>query len=159
MTRPEGYYADAERKIPRPALFDAEAQAEAELWKDVKSSQLRRFFGQVMADRRQFEIKGKEARDEEAQVAMALLKAGAAYAAARDPARKAMADFAAHHAGLVRTVTDFRVFARHFEAVVAWHKVFEKARDEQARQARAGVGNAPRPGGGRGPQGGHHERR
>lgn len=159
MTRPTDYYTDGEKKIPRPELFDAEAQAEARLWADVKPSQLRRFFGQVMADRRRFELKGQDARDEEAQVAMALLKAGAAYAAAREPARKKMADFAAHHAQQVRTIADFRVFARHFEAVMAWHKVFEKKGGGEAGQARAGAGQAPRPGVGMGPRGGHQGRR
>jgi CRISPR-associated protein Csm2 len=132
MTRPETYYGP-DGRTPRPDLFDAEAQAEANRWKEVKSSQLRRLFGQVMADRRQFELKGKAAGDAEAQVAMALLKAGAAYAAAREPKRIEMAAFAAHHARLVKTVADFRVFARHFEAVVAWHKVFEKESGDRAQ--------------------------
>jgi CRISPR-associated protein Csm2 len=148
MPRPTGYFGN-DGKTPRPELFDAEAQEEAKRWAKIKSAQLRRFFGQVMADRRQFEIKGAQARDEEAKVAMALLKAGAAYAAARDADRKPLADFAAHHAGLVRTIAHFRAFARHFEAVVAWHKVFEKDREDAARQERHGQGAAaPRPGGG-----------
>lgn len=152
MPRPPSYFGP-DGKTPRPELFDAEAQEEAQGWAKmkIKSSQLRRFFGQVMADRRQLELKGPQARDEEAQVAMALLKAGAAYTAAREPDRKPLAEFAAHHAKLVRTVADFRAFARHFEAVVAWHKVFEKAREEEERQERALAGPGgpgPRPGGG-----------
>jgi CRISPR-associated protein Csm2 len=170
MNRPTRYFGD-DGKTPRPALFDTEAQEEAREWckpstKDprkprIPSAQLRRFFGQVMADRRQFELKGAAARDEEAQVAMALLKAGAAYAAAREKDRKPLAEFAAHHADLVKTVAQFRAFARHFEAVVAWHKVFEAGLDIDGRgttaaaEPRAGgqaAGNAPRaapaPGGG-----------
>ncbi len=124
MPRPTAYFEPGST-IPRAALFDAEAQEEAGGWKEIKSAQLRRFFGQVMADRRQFELKGAEARDEEAQVAMALLKASTAYTAAREKSRQPLADFVAHHAQRVKTIADFRVFARHFEAVVAWHKVFE----------------------------------
>lgn len=147
MARPTAYFGP-DGKTFRPDLFDAEAQAEARLWSQIKSSQLRRFFGQVMADRRQFELNGPQARDEEAQVAMALLKAGAAYAAARDVARKPLAEFAAHHAERVKTVTDFRAFARHFEAVVAWHKVFEKAPEEDGnRQGWGATGPARPPGG------------
>ena len=147
MPRPTGYFGN-DSKTPRPALFDAEAQEEARAWAAIKSSQLRRFFGQVMADRRQLEIKGAAARDEEAQVAMALLKAGAAYAAAREAARKPLAEFVAHHTRLVSSVADFRAFARHFEAVVAWHKVFEKDGGAVAPPAQAGP---PGAGGQRGP--------
>lgn len=132
MPRPTQYFTEdgtGDRKIPRPELFDAEAQEEAQAWAKLKPAQLRRFFGQVMADRRRFELKGWNVPDAEPQVAMALLKAGAAYAAARDDKRKPLADFVAHHARLIRNVTDFRVFARHFEAVVAWHKAFEKMSD------------------------------
>jgi len=132
MTRPDNYFAD-DGRTPRPELFDAEAQREARAWDKLKPAQLRRFFGQVMADRRRFELREWKVPDAEPQVAMALLKAGAAYAAARDGTRRPLADFAAHHAGLVRNVTDFRAFARHFEAVVAWHKVFEKDAAEAAR--------------------------
>jgi CRISPR-associated protein Csm2 len=137
MPCPTAYFDDSDDKTFRPDLFDREAQAEARLWSSIKSSQLRRFFGQVMADRRRFELKGEKARNEEAQVAMAFLKASAAYTAAREPARKPLAEFIAHHAGLVRTIADHRAFARHFEAVVAWHKVFEKEREDEERQARA----------------------
>lgn len=138
MARPQSYFGP-DGRTPRPELFDAEARAEALAWARIKSSQLRRFFGQVMADRRQFELKGPQARNEEAQVAMALLKAGAAYAAAREPDRKPLAEFAAHHAKLVKTLADHRAFARHFEAVVAWHKVFEKENGPAAGE-RPGAG-------------------
>ncbi len=125
MTRPARYFTAA-GTTPRPELFDREAQEEAQGWLAIKPSQLRRFYGQTMADRRRLELKGPAAEDDEARVAMALLKAGAAYAAAREKTRNPLADFLAHHAGLVRTVADFRAFARHFEAVVAWHTVFTK---------------------------------
>ncbi len=123
--RPKRYEND---KHPAKELFDEWAQKEARLWVEsgIASAQLRRFYGKVMADKRLFELKGKEARNEEAQVAMALLKAATAYAAARDKKRKPLAEFVEHHASVVRTLDDFQLFARHFEAVVAWHKVFEE---------------------------------
>ncbi|EPX84339.1 CRISPR type III-A/MTUBE-associated protein Csm2 [Rubellimicrobium thermophilum DSM 16684] len=135
MARPDRYFTD-DGKTPRPALFDDEAQAEARAWSGIRSAQIRRFFGQVMADRRRFELQGWKVSDAEVQVAMALFKAGAAYAAARDSTRKPLAEFAAHHAAKVKTVAEFRAFARHFEAVVAWHKVFEG--QNPPRQAAAG---------------------
>lgn len=177
MPRPHSYFVRADdksrsnepqRAVMRRELFDEEAQEEARRWAAIKSAQLRRFFGQVMADRRQFELKGAQARDEEAQVAMALLKAATAYTAAREPARRPLAEFVAHHATLVKTIADFRAFARHFEAVVAWHKVFEKdgfpetsaARGPGGHAGGGGPGGAARQGGsGQRPGGGYQGRR
>ncbi|MFC6687723.1 type III-A CRISPR-associated protein Csm2 [Jhaorihella thermophila] len=122
---------------PRHELFDSEAQAEARRWEKIKSSQVRRFFGQVRADLRKIELDGEAANDEQARVAMAFLKATSAYAAAREDARKPLAEFAAHHARIVNTIGDFKVFARHFEAVVAWHRVFEEQRKKDGN-ARSG---------------------
>lgn len=137
MARPARYYT-GNGTTPRAELFDAEAQEEARLWVGIAPSQLRRFFGQVMADRRRLELKGSAADDDEARVAMALLKASAAYTAAREPKRKPLADFVAHHQDKVAGVRDFNTFARHFEAVVAWHKVFEKQRKDAEPQQRQG---------------------
>lgn len=120
---------------PRHELFDAEAQAEAKRWAGIKSSQVRRFFGQVQSDLRKIELDGDKATDEQARVAMAFLKATAAYAAAREKARRPLAEFAGHHAGLVKTVADFKIFARHFEAVVAWHRVFEEQKKSSRHDA------------------------
>jgi len=113
----------------RPALFDAEAREIAREMTKIAHSQLRRFFGQVMADKRRFELRaesGTPPDDSEALVAMALFKAKAAYAAKREQKNKPLRNFAENHARLVKTIADFRIFARHFEAVVAWHKVYEK---------------------------------
>lgn len=131
--RPTEYFADS-GKIPRHELFDEEAQAEARRWQSIKSSQVRRFFGQAHADRRQIELVGDKATDEQAKVAMAFLKATSAYAAARDKDRAPLADFAKHHANCVEGIDDFKTFLRHFEAVVAWHRVFEEAEKQNNRR-------------------------
>lgn len=113
----------------RPALFDAEAQAEARDMEKIAHTQLRRFFGQVIADKRRFDLKreaGQPPDDSEAQVAMVMLKAKTAYAGKRERKNLPLAEFAEHHVKLVRTIEDFTHFSRHFEAVVAWHRVFEK---------------------------------
>lgn len=142
--------------VPRHELFDAEAQEEARKWVDskIESSQVRRFFGQAQTDKRKIEIKGKSAVDEDALVAMAFLKAASAYADGRrdDDQIKPLSDFMAHHAKMVRTKQDFSAFLRHFEAVVAWHRVFKK-KDKQERNAKRNSGysrrNDERRGGGR----------
>lgn len=131
--RPKGYFGSDNK--PRPELFDAEAQAEAREWREIKTAQVRRFFGQVMADKRHFDLR-KDTDDppaeSDARVAMAMLKATSAYAAARDPKRQPLADFVAHHANLVKSLHDFTLFARHFEAVVAWHKVAESKQSRRS---------------------------
>ncbi|SES91429.1 type III-A CRISPR-associated protein Csm2 [Oceanicella actignis] len=132
--RPRAYFTSD--GVPRHELFDEEARAEAKNWAQIKPSQVRRFFGQTKADLRKIELDGEKAVDEQALVAMAFLKATTAYAAAREKARQALAEFAAHHAALVRGIEDFKVFARHFEAVVAWHRVF----DEQNKPGRSEAG-------------------
>ncbi len=116
----------------RPELFDSEARAQATAMKGIAHSQIRRFFAQVMADKRRFDLSG-EAAETEARVAMAMLKAKAAYTAGRDDKNQPLSDFVSHHAGLVNTITDFSHFARHFEAVVAWHKVEEKSNKKNKR--------------------------
>ena len=136
--RPAAYTGD-DGKL-RPELFDAEARDEAKLWVNsgIKTSQARRFFGAATAGRRRFDLRPNDDPpvDSEARVAMAMLKAETAYAAARDKARKPLADFVAHHAKLVKTIRDFGRFVSHFEAVVAWHRVFEEEKDRE----RAGGG-------------------
>lgn len=128
--------------VPRHELFDEEAQEAAHKWTEIKSSQVRRFFGQAHADRRNIEIKRENATDEDALVAMAFLKATSAYAAAREKARKPLADFAKQHAEKVKTIKDFKVFLRHFEAVVAWHRVFEEDKKEREKADRRTFGGS-----------------
>ncbi len=103
----------------RPELVDAEAQAEAEKCQQVSETQMRRFFG---------DAKAKQIGSEnlEAKVLMAILKARAHYAAARDPKNKPLASFFDHHAKLIKTVCDFGHFMQHFEAVIAYHKFKQK---------------------------------
>lgn len=128
--------------VPRHELFDSEAREEARKWTEIKSSQVRRFFGQAHADRRNIEIKRENATDEDALVALAFLKATSAYAAAREKARKPLADFAKRHAEKVITIKDFKVFLRHFEAVVAWHRVFEEEKKEQENAESRNLGGS-----------------
>lgn len=129
MTRPDTYFTH-DKKTLRAQLLDREARDEAEKWNNITSSQIRRYFGQVTADRRRLEI--IDNAEDEARVAMAMLKAATAYTAAKESKRKPIADFVAHHAGLVKSQEEFFAFARHFEAVVAWHKVFEKQKAQFA---------------------------
>ncbi len=104
----------------RPALIDAEAREEAKKCNKVSDTQMRRFFGATKAER----VKSNS----EAKVLMAVLKAKAHYAAARDSKNKTLADFFGHHAKLIQTSDDFHHFVQHFEAVIAYHKFNQKVR-------------------------------
>lgn len=119
----------------RPDLVDGEARNEARLWKDndIKTTQLRRFFGAVRADERRFALQQDRPADSEVQVAMMMLKTKAYYAAARERKHQAIADFCDHHAKLVKNHTDFMHFLRHFEAVTAYHKFFERDNSNDRR--------------------------
>lgn len=112
----------------RPELLDREAQELAKELQsqEVASSQLRRFYGPAIAFKQRLQIDSK-ITDNEVRAQVAYLKASAAYAGAR--ARKtptALVRFFVTVANSVKTRKDYIAFARHFEAVMAFHKVFEE---------------------------------
>ena len=77
--RPESYTVRTDSGLEiRPELFDGEARKEAERCKHVSDTQMRRFFGAAKAEQM------GALSENQARVAMALLKAKAHYAAARD---------------------------------------------------------------------------
>lgn len=115
-TRPKSYTAAEGGLEIRPELVDGEAREEAETCQRVSDTQMRRFFGAAKAEQMGMKS-GNQAR-----VTMALLKAKAHYAAARDRSNKELAGFFDHHARLIRTIDDFGHFMKHFEAVIAYHK-------------------------------------
>jgi CRISPR-associated protein Csm2 len=61
--------------------------------------------------------------DDDVQVHMAYLKAAAAYAVTRRQPDE-LVRFFTIHANSVKTRAQYGTFCRHFEAVVAYHKVF-----------------------------------
>ncbi|MDE0281932.1 MAG: type III-A CRISPR-associated protein Csm2, partial [Gammaproteobacteria bacterium] len=122
-TRPESYTVQTDSGLEiRPELFDGEAREEAARCQLVSDTQMRRFFGAAKAEQMGMQS-GNQAR-----VAMALLKAKAHYAAARDKKNRELADLFGHHARLIRTKDDFGHFMRHFEAVIAYHKFNQQVR-------------------------------
>lgn len=120
------------RRSPRAALFDAEAEETAKKLAGIPASQLRRFFGAVMAIRRRLD-RDSSLGAEFIQAEMALLKARAAYTLARRKKRNDQSElddellaFFVRHARSVDDRASFAAFMRHFEAVMAFHKVYEK---------------------------------
>ena len=121
-------YFSANSNAPRPEMLDKEAQEVAHKLATLPASQLRRFYRSVMALKRQMELDPKLA-DDMIRARLALLKAQAAYTWKRQERSYPpdLVSFFTRHADAVRTRHDFlRGFQPHFEAVVAFHKVFEK---------------------------------
>ncbi len=119
----KGYYG-ADKRL-RPDLLDKDAQAAAKRLETIPVTQLRRFFGQVSAIKRRLDMdQGKEVAESEILAQVAYLKASAAYAAGRDKKNAPMLRFLVTHANTVASRADFLAFHRHFETVVAFHKVY-----------------------------------
>ncbi len=123
--RPVRYFADPEGRAINRDLLDTEAQRLAETFgQSVKSAQLRRFYGDVMALKRQVET-DRTLPDDAIRAQLALLKAKAAYAKARDnKLPDEFLRFFNDNAEAVKGRKDFGAFVRYFEAVIAFHKVY-----------------------------------
>lgn len=124
-TRLPAYFAGNERKAPRRELFDEDARKAAMDLKTLPASQLRRFYGAVVALRQQLEL-DETIPDDLVRARMAQLKAQAAYVKMRGKNYPdALVRFFTDHAAAVKDRDDFlRGFQPHFEAVVAYHKAF-----------------------------------
>jgi CRISPR-associated protein Csm2 len=119
-------YLSAEK--PGPEFLDEGARSQAEKFERLPPSQLRRFYGMATDFKRRLEL-DTDGRigDTEVQAQMAHLKASAAYAAMRNQPEELVRFFTVH-ANSVHTPAHYRTFCRHFEAVVAYHKVFGRER-------------------------------
>lgn len=108
----------------RPELLDREAQERAKALREVPSSQLRRFYGQAVAFKQRLRI-DSHITESEVAAQVAYLKASSAYAGARKQP-KPLVEFFVAAANSVKTREEYLAFAKHFEAVMAFHKVFEE---------------------------------
>lgn len=128
-------YRDDNDKLRR-ALLEKEAIERAEDLNELSTTQLRRFYSMVTNFIRRLDLdRGTSLGDEDVEVQMALLRMQATYADAKGgknadtPAARIRA-FVEAHAAVVKTVQDFRDFARHFEAIVAYHRFERKKKGE-----------------------------
>jgi CRISPR type III-A-associated protein Csm2 len=126
------YFPGNDPKAIDAELLGAKAEEVARKLAEVPASQLRRFYAEVMALKRRAELAG--ASDEEIRAQLTLLRAKAAYTWARQKSYPdELVQFFTRHAASVKTKDDFlRGFQPHFEAVMAFHKVFDKKKDHAA---------------------------
>lgn len=127
-----GYY---ENGALRPTLLDAKAKSLGEDFakKDgykVKSTQMRRFYGDVkeLETRIEREAKGADIfeSDEPQKLAkylalVRMLKSKAAYAAGRETVSRAFESFIVKSVDQIKTPKDFRAFVLFFEAIVGYY--------------------------------------
>jgi CRISPR-associated protein Csm2 len=119
----EQYFGPNGRTI-RPDLLDARAQEMAAKLAELPNTQLRRFYDPVVALRLKAQAGKLDAEQVKAELAM--MKARAAYAHKR-PGQKVPAElvkFFTRHAASVDSPEKLVAFARHFEAIVAYHRVY-----------------------------------
>lgn len=130
--QPERYFSANDSNAIDKEFLGAKAEAVARNLAEVPASQLRRFYAEVMALKRRAELAG--ASDEEIRAQLTLLRAKAAYTWQRQSRYPGeLVAFFNRHAASVKTKRDFlRGFQPHFEAVMAFHKVFERKRDGAA---------------------------
>jgi len=122
------------KPAPREALFDTEAENLAKKLAGIPASQLRRFYTGVRAIKRQLDLDQNLGVDF-IKAELALLKARSAYALARldyraddtkDPDE--LLTLLVRHGNSIEDRKSFNAFVRHFEAIMAYHKVFEEKR-------------------------------
>lgn len=110
--------------VIRADLLDAEAQDQAQKFSELPNTQLRRFYDPVVALR--LRVQAGQIDEAQIKVELALLKARAAYAYKRPGMRVPpdLVKFFTLHAHSVGNRDELLAFARHFEAVVAYHRVY-----------------------------------
>ncbi|WP_178133240.1 type III-A CRISPR-associated protein Csm2 [Vineibacter terrae] len=125
MPKPDDirYFVDADRRRPNAALVGEQAEELAQSIAATPASQIRRFYGDVLAIGRRSGIS-----DEAICTQMALLKAKAAYASGRKQIPRELLKFFVSHAAAVTDRTSYEAFRRVFEAVIAYHKFYETKR-------------------------------
>jgi len=119
----EQYFGPNGRTV-RPELLDTRAQEMAAKLAELPNTQLRRFYDPVVALRLKAQAGKLDAEQVKAELAM--MKARAAYAYKR-PGQKVPAElvkFFTRHAASVDSPEKLVAFARHFEAIVAYHRVY-----------------------------------
>jgi CRISPR type III-A-associated protein Csm2 len=132
-SEPYQYFSDNDRRAPRREIFAEDAKKVGRELATLPASQLRRFYAEALALKRQIEL-DPNFPDPAVIARMHLLKARAGYTWARRPKDypEELVAFFTRHAAAVQGRDDFRLgFQPHFEAVMAFHKMFEQKQKDR----------------------------
>ena len=113
------------------ALMDSQAEDLAQRLSQVTTTQLRRFYDDVLTLRQRLAAEQRQGRDKEAvfndlRADFKMLKAKAVYAHGRSEKTmpRPLLQFFIDHVAAVNSARDFEAFCKHFQAVVAFHKFY-----------------------------------
>ena len=113
------------------ALMDNQAEDLAQRLSQVTTTQLRRFYDDVLTLRQRLAAEQRQGRDKEAvfndlRADFKMLKAKAVYAHGRNEKTvpRPLLQFFIDHVAAVNSARDFEAFCKHFQAVVAFHKFY-----------------------------------
>ncbi len=114
-----------------PALMDSQAEELAQQLSQVTTTQLRRFYDDVLTLRQRLAAEQRQGRDKEAlfnelRADFKMLKAKAVYAHGRSEKTmpRPLLQFFIDHVAAVNNAREFEAFCKHFQAVVAFHKFY-----------------------------------
>jgi len=139
------FWKDKAKKIVNPDLFSDTAEKIAKAVSNEatdklnKSTQLRRFFDDVLTFESRLKELPEEKQREEFDRSLPYLKmlnAKVAYAKARDLISPEFKDFIGISLKQLNDLDDFKVFHTLFEAFMGYYKFFDKERENRAREAR-----------------------
>lgn len=114
-----------------PTLMDSQAEDLAQQLSRVTTTQLRRFYDDVLTLRQRLAAEQRQGRDKEAvfndlRADFKMLKAKAVYAHGRSEKTmpRPLLQFFIDHVAAVNNAREFEAFCKHFQAVVAFHKFY-----------------------------------
>lgn len=114
-----------------PTLMDNQAEDLAQRLSQVTTTQLRRFYDDVLTLRQRLAAEQRQGRDKESvfndlRADFKMLKAKAVYANGRNPKTVPLPllQFFIDHVAAVNSAREFEAFCKHFQAVVAFHKFY-----------------------------------
>lgn len=114
-----------------PTLMDNQAEKLAQDLSQVTTTQLRRFYDDVLTLRQRLAAEQRQGHDKESvfnnlRADFKMLKAKAVYAHGRNPKTvpRPLLQFFIDHVAAVNNARDFEAFFKHFQAVVAFHKFY-----------------------------------
>jgi CRISPR-associated protein Csm2 len=126
------YYKDDEKKILDPELLDSKAGETALNCKDLKTTQMRRFYDDLKAIERKImsgkDLQAQQANFERDRALIVMFKAKAVYAEKRRVAPPEFTQFIFDHVASIKDLNDFKAFIKVFESVVAFHKFYSPER-------------------------------